>query len=150
LAVIGGRQSPRQQLKTRNIAKVAGVQGNKRRAMDHRLSSDDAVEQLSARIPDRLDDLSICIGSGIIECEHGQRRQHRIQPRPANTGLSGVTIDTPFELDPASDRQQDRTFQRRDPCGDGLIAVAQMDRKAPLDGDAAADNRVAFDLRASM
>jgi len=57
--------------------------------MDQRLSSDHPVQQFSARIPDRLDDLPIRIGSSILECEHGQRREHRIEPRPANTGLSG-------------------------------------------------------------
>ncbi len=82
--------------------------------MDQRLGSDHAVQQFSARIPNRLDDLPIRIGSSIIECEHGQRRQHRIEPRPANAGLSGVSIDTPFEFDSANDRQQDRAFQRSD------------------------------------
>lgn len=95
--------------------------------MNKRLSSDHAVQQLSARIPDRLDDLPVCIGSRIIEGEHGQRRQHRIQARPANTGLSGVSIDTPFEFDSANNRQQNCALQRRDLCGDSLIAVAEMD-----------------------
>ncbi len=95
--------------------------------MDNRLSSDHAVQELSGRIPDRLDDLPIRIGSRIIEGEHGQRREHRIQPRPANTDLCRVSIDTPFEFDSADNRQQNRTFQRRDLCGYGLIAVAEMD-----------------------
>jgi len=37
--------------------------------MDQRLSSDHAVQQFSARIPDRLDDLPIRIGGSIIERE---------------------------------------------------------------------------------
>ena len=122
-----GRQSPRQQLETRNVSKVAGIQGDERRAMDKRLSSDHAVQQLSARIPDRFDDLPVRIGGSVIESEYGQRRQHRIQARPANSGLSRVAIHSPFELDSANDRQQDRAFQRRDLCGDRFVAVAQMD-----------------------
>jgi hypothetical protein len=121
------RRSPRHQIEAGNVSKVAGIQSYKRRAMDNRLSSDHAVQELSARIPDRLDDLPIGIGSRIIEGEHGQRRQHRIQPRPANTSLCRVSIDTPFEFDSANNRQQDRTLQRRDLCGDSLIAVAEMD-----------------------
>jgi hypothetical protein len=58
-----GRQSPRQQLETWIVSKVAGIQGNEHRAMDQRLGSDHAVQQFSARIPDRLDDLPTRIGS---------------------------------------------------------------------------------------
>jgi len=100
--------------------------------MDQRLSSDHAVQQFSARIPDRLDDLPIRIGSSIIKCEHGQGRQHCIEPRSANTGLSGVSIHTPFELDSGYDRQQDRSFQSCDLRGDRFVAVAQMDCDAAV------------------
>jgi hypothetical protein len=96
--------------------------------MYKRLSSDHAAEQLSARIADRFDDLPIRIGGGVIESQYGQRRQHRIQARSANTDLSGDAIHSPFELYSTNDRKQDRAFQCRNLCGDRFVAVAQMDR----------------------
>ncbi len=121
-------RSPRQQRKTRNVPEVVGIHGNKRRAMDQRLSSDHTVQQSSARIPDRLDDLPIRIGSCVIECEDGQRRQSRIESWPTNSGLGRVPIDAPFELGAADDREKDRTFQRRDTRCDAFVTVAQMNR----------------------
>jgi hypothetical protein len=70
--------------------------------MDKRLSSYHAIQELSSRIPDRLDDLTIRMAA--VSSKARERRQDRIQPRPANTGLRRVSIDTPFEFDSTDDR----------------------------------------------
>ena len=69
----------------------------------------------------------ICIGGGMIEGQHGKRCQYRVQPRSANAGLRGVSIDASLEFDPADDRQQDRPRQFCHLGCDYFISVAQMD-----------------------
>ncbi len=57
--------------------------------MHERLRCNHTIQDLSARISHRLDDLTIRIGSGIVKSEHGKRRQYCIQPRSAYAGLRG-------------------------------------------------------------
>jgi hypothetical protein len=79
--------------------------------MHERLGGDHAIKDLSTRIPRRLDNLTIRIGSGVVESQHGKRRQYRVQAGSANAGLRGVSIDASLKFDSA----------------DYFIPVAQMD-----------------------